>query len=339
VEVSLFVVDEAHCISEWGHDFRPDFTRLGDYRKALGEPVTLALTATATPSVQADILKQLHLPSETLQIVDDIDRPQLEISCLDVHGLDAKVRAFVALHHLYVGAKIVYFSLVTSLEAFSRELKKLNLQHSVYHGQLPTSLRKRVQSDFLKDEAAVMLATPAFGLGVHKSDVRAVIHAEVPGSIEAFYQEVGRAGRDGQLAHGILLYDEDDVAIQMDFLKWANPDPGFIHSVYNLIANNPDRVKAEGLEYLRGQLLFYHSRDYRLETAINILERNGCLRMEGEEMWIALESPSGDFMDEDLFAKRLKGQQKKLLQMVQLTKSPDMKLRILEYFKNDDSLS
>ncbi|MBY0315591.1 MAG: RecQ family ATP-dependent DNA helicase [Bdellovibrionales bacterium] len=344
LKVSLFVVDEAHCISEWGHDFRPDFTRLGDYREQLGNPVTLAVTATATQSVQKDILQQLRLPAETVVVNDDIDRPNLSISCLDLHGIESKIRAFIGLHHQYPGSKIVYFSLITSLENFSRELRKLNIPHRVYHGQLPPPVRKRHQQEFLSDAQGIMLATPAFGLGINKPDVRAVIHGEIPGSIEAFYQEVGRAGRDGQPAQGILLYDEDDVTIQMDFLKWANPEPEFVRSVYHLLANNPERVKAEGLDFMRQQLHFYHSRDYRLETALNLLERNGNI-LGGRpndgamEDWTVIEPPQGEWMDVEYHDKRLKGQQRKLLQMVQLTRAEDMKSDILKYFAKDDLLS
>ena len=339
LKISLFVVDEAHCISEWGHDFRPDFTRLGDYRETLGRPVTLAVTATATQSVQHDILKQLRLPDDTTVINDNIDRPNLSISCIDLHGIEGKIRAFVGLHHQIPGAKIVYFSLITSLESFSRELRKLNLPHWVYHGQLPPPLRKRNQSEFLSEEHGLMLATPAFGLGINKPNVRAVIHAEIPGSIEAFYQEIGRAGRDGAPAQGVLLYDEDDATIQMDFLKWANPEPEFIRSVYHLLANNSARVKAEGLDFMRQQLHFYHSRDYRLETALNLLERNGNIQGDSPENWVVIEPPQGEWMDPVYYDKRLKGQQKKLLQMIQLTRAENIKTEILKYFAADETLA
>jgi ATP-dependent DNA helicase RecQ len=188
----------------------------------------------------------------------------------------------------------------------------------------------------------LMLATPAFGLGINKADIRVVFHGEIPGSIEAYFQEAGRAGRDGLDAYSYLFYEEDDVSIQMDFLKWASPEPEFIMRVYRLLENNKDQVKAGGLDYLRKQLNFYNSRDYRLETALNLLERYGFIEVQRTAKWpewVCIEEPQGELLDPVLYEKRLKQQQKKLLQMVQLTKNEDMSSTIEEYFKNEDPLS
>lgn len=330
-QVDLFVVDEAHCISEWGHDFRPDFSRLGEIRQKLGEPCTLALTATATKEVQADILKQLNMTSAPIFNAGAF-RENLRLQTVEVYGHDEKVRSFVGLHYQHVGAKIVYFSLISSLEKFSRDLQKLNIEHGVYHGQLPDNVRRRSQEAFLRDHQGLILATPAFGLGINKPDIRVVVHGEVPASIEAYYQEVGRAGRDGEEAHGFLLYDGDDVAIQMDFLKWASPEPEFILRVYQLLDYNMDKVRAGGLDYMRGQLLFYHQRDFRLETALNQLERFGFIEGKDAKTWKCVETPTGELVDSELHKKRLVQQQKKLLQMIELTKLPDPSDKIREYF-------
>ncbi len=329
--VELFVIDEAHCISEWGHDFRPDYSRLGEIRKKLGNPCTLALTATATKEVQKDIVEQLQIAAGQVFAAGAF-RDNLLLQTVEVYGHDEKVRAFVGIHHQHPGAKIIYFALISTLENFSRDLQKLSIVHSVYHGQLPDNLRRRSQEGYLHDPNGLILATPAFGLGINKSDIRVVVHGEVPSSIEAYYQEVGRAGRDGLAAHGYLLYDADDVAIQMDFLKWSSPEPEFIFRVYSLLEYNMDKVRAGGLDYMRGQLLFYHQRDFRLETALNQLERFGFIEGKDAKTWNCLEYPNGELVDEQLHKKRLVQQQKKLLQMIELTKVPDPSPTIKEYF-------
>lgn len=330
-QIELFVIDEAHCISEWGHDFRPDYSRLGDIRKKLGDPCTLALTATATKEVQKDIVEQLQIEAGHVFDAGAI-RENLFLQTVEVYGHDEKVRAFIGIHHQNPGAKIIYFALISTLERFSRDLQKLSIVHSVYHGQLPDNLRRRSQEGYINDPNGLILATPAFGLGINKSDIRVVVHAEVPASIEAYYQEVGRAGRDGTAAHGYLLYDADDVAIQMDFLKWSSPEPEFIFRVYSLLEYNMDKVRAGGLDYMRGQLLFYHQRDFRLETALNQLERFGFIEGKDAKTWKCLEYPSGELVDEQLHKKRLVQQQKKLLQMIELTKMGDPNIAIKEYF-------
>ncbi len=319
-QISLFAVDEAHCISTWGHDFRPDYSRLGDYRKLLGNPVTLALTATATPDVQKDILKQLDLVNIPI-FNEGLKRPGLAVSVLDVHGLDEKTRAAIMFRHQYPGPAIIYFSLIQTLRKFSEQLSRLGLSHLIYHGQLHDRDRRRSQEIFKTSMDALMLATPAFGLGVDKENVRLLLHAEIPGSLEAYYQEIGRAGRDQQSAECVLLYDADDVSIQMDFMKWANPDPGFIQSVYNLIERNLARARAEGLDYLREQMNFYNSRDFRIETAVNLLERWGSLEgQRSSREWQPVQSPPLEYLDRKLYEAQMRMQRHKLLEMVSFAK-------------------
>ncbi|MBX9769426.1 MAG: RecQ family ATP-dependent DNA helicase [Bdellovibrionales bacterium] len=338
VNVPLLAVDEAHCISEWGGDFRPDYSRILEMRQFLKNPPVLALTATATPQNQLEILLQLGMGSDPSQIfAQDLRRPNLALSVLSVHGLDDKLRALVGLFHQNPGPKVVYCSLISTLRKISDGLHRLGISHLTYHGDLDDRARRRNQEAFMSGTCELILATPAFGLGINKADLRAVFHAEIPGRLEAYYQEVGRAGRDGLPAKGVVLYDPDDVSIQMDFLKWANPDPGFIQTVYRWIEKEPLRVKTEGLDFLRAQLNFYNRRDYRLETSLNLLERWGSIQWNRETRGLdvtAVEAPSGEWIAENHTQARLKSDQSALLQMVQYAEMATgcRMLRILEYF-------
>lgn len=317
--VGLLAVDEAHCVSQWGHDFRPDYTRIREIRELLGDPTTLAATATATNEVQKDILEQVGVSEDGgFLMVDRLERKNLHLNVLDVYGLDEKVRAAIALRFQNPGPGIIYFALISTLEKFSAELRKLNIPHLVYHGQLPDKLRKRNQDLFIKGEEPLVLATPAFGLGVDKSNVRMVLHAEIPGSLEAYFQEVGRAGRDGEVSYCGLLYDQDDVSIQMEFNKWSTPDPSFLRQIHVLIERNFDRLKMEGLDFLRSELNFYNKKDFRVETALNLLERWDCIHRDNKsrEIRVTGEIPE-QYLDDQDYEKRSRGLNQKLLAIVQ----------------------
>lgn len=320
-KLSLLAVDEAHCISQWGHDFRPDYSRLAEFRAQLGDPPTLALTATATPVVQKDIVSQLGFTSESMPVFHHgLERDNLALGVLEVYGLEAKVRSLIGLRHRFQGAGIIYFALISTLEKVSLELGRLGISHFVYHGQLPDSSRRRALREFLASPDSWMLATPAFGLGINKADVRTVVHAEIPGSIEAYYQEVGRAGRDGEPAWCALLWDQDDVTIQTDFVNWATPEPGFISALYELLERRSDEFQAQGVEFLRRQMNYYNSRDYRVETALNLLERWGCLEGEGRALRL-MRPPTGEELSDLTAGARRRSLQQKLFEMVQMVSS------------------
>lgn len=319
--LKLLTIDEAHCISTWGHDFRLDYSRLGDHRARLGNPQTLALTATATKTTQEDILRELRIESgET--IVSSIWRPNLAIEVLETSGLDEKIQAFVMNRHLHPGPAIIYFSLIQTLKKFSDEIARLGFVHSVYHGQLADRNRKREQEEFLSGQTDLMLATPAFGLGIDKPDVRLLMHAEVPGSMEAYYQEIGRAGRDGEASTCAVFYDRDDVSIQSDFVKWSTPDPGFIQSVLNLISRNEMRARQEGFDYLRSQMNFYNRRDFRVETSVSLLERWGALEGREPREWKVVGEIPEEYLDQDRYKRSLKHREEKLYRLVQFLDSP-----------------
>lgn len=334
-QLSLFAVDEAHCISLWGHDFRPDYSRLGEVRRALGSPLTLALTATATAEVQNDIVRSLDADMEILS--SGLERPNLSLNVLETFGWEEKTSVLVEELSQKPGTTIVYFSLIESLREVSRQLQKKGLSHLVYHGDLPSDHRRGNLKKFMRDSAPLMLATPAFGLGIDRPDVRLLVHMELPGSLEAYFQEVGRAGRDGLPSRGLLLCDEEqDVAIQMEFLKWGNPEASFLRRLYTLIEGRRSEVDQGGFDFLREQMSFKNRRDYRVEAGVNILERWGCLEKSSESPfgWVAIEPPTDQRVADEKMPERLKKLNMKLLQILRWVKDEDdcRMSRILDYF-------
>jgi len=322
-EISLLAIDEAHCISQWGQDFRPEYSRLGEIRAELGHPPVIALTATATPEVQVDICHQLEVSVGEIEVtVSGIERENLAVHVHDLYGLDQKIQHIVALRHSVPGPAIVYFSLISTLEKVSQEISRLNLEHLTYHGQLNAKNRHKQQKLFLEGESELMLATPAFGLGIDKSDIRLVVHAEIPNSLESYYQEIGRAGRDSRASQTHLLFDNEDVSIQMDFIKWSTPEPDFIVKVWQLLKDKPQRVLQEGREFLREQMLFYHKRDFRLETALNMLERWEVIEVNPKnpkDIKVLGEIPE-DLLLNTQFESRRKNLNNKLYQLLEWAK-------------------
>lgn len=320
--VSLLAVDEAHCISEWGHDFRPDYTRLKEIRTVLKNPVTVALTATATPDVQKDIIYQLGLnDNEVHQIHEGIDRPNLFLQVESLWGEDKKLQTILNLLEQYKGSGIIYFVLIKDLSSMSELLLRKGIKHLVYHGDLDAFRRKSRQNQFMNNDNQLVLATNAFGMGIDKENIRFVIHAQIPGSLEAYYQEIGRAGRDGKDSICTLLYDEQDLNIQLEFMKWNNPNAEFYHRAYQLLQSDIERVNGEGMDYFKEQLTYKNRRDYRAETVLGILDRWGVIEgdIEHKNLRIVSELPS-ELSDQDYLDIKLKNEQQKLYKMMMYAK-------------------
>jgi ATP-dependent DNA helicase RecQ len=336
INISLLAVDEAHCISEWGHDFRPDYSRIAEFRKIIGNPLTIALTATATAEVQKDIIEKLNVKKDEIEVFHQgIERPNLRLEAIDIFDEKEKYSAIISVLNNYSGSGIIYFALIQTLEKFSQLLRDKGFYHGVYHGKLPDKQRKQMQRDFLNGKQKLILATNAFGMGIDKPDIRFVIHAEIPSSIEAYYQEIGRAGRDGKDSLCALLYNQEDLYTQMEFIKWSNPGADFYSALYDLLQRDLAAVNSvDGIEFLREQMNFKNRKDFRIETVMGMLDRYGVTEgsMDNRDLIIINGLPD-ELQDEKELKQKLLNDNKKLLSVVNYFRGDNCRrVFISEYF-------
>ncbi len=331
VAISLLAIDEAHCLSQWGHDFRPDYGQLGEVRRGLGDPPTLALTATATPQVQADILRVLRL-QDARTFHTGIERKNLY---LEVHAVHSREDKLARLHEILAatgGPGIVYFALIQELLRVEELLQRQGLHPLVYHGDLSASERKEQQARFLASADTLILATNAFGLGVDKPDIRCIVHWQIPRTLEAYYQEIGRAGRDGKGALCDLLYLEEDIAIQRDFCEWANPGRELLRGVVQQLASAGERLQTLDLETLKALFLVKQRRDGRVDTCLRLLRTAGCCSGELGRDFAWLRTPS----EEELAAWTPEGKRERdltgLLAMVRYAQATGCRKQVVHAY-------
>ncbi len=275
--VSLLAIDEAHCISEWGHDFRPSYRRVRDIREKLGSPPTLALTATATPEVRRDIARVLDLRDPEV-VLTGFDRPNLRWHVVRTKNDSEKDGTLVDILARHDGVAIVYAATRKTVDRVAHVLNRGGVRAEAYHAGLDDSRRREVQDAFMSEQLRAIVATNAFGMGIDKRNVRLVVHHAMPGSLEAYYQEAGRAGRDGEAADCYLLHAFQDRFTHEFFIKAACPERDVVTAVYYAACNRADAdgslsLDAAGLaSAAKGKVS-----DREAESSLRILTAAGAL--------------------------------------------------------------
>ncbi len=349
LEIDLLAVDEAHCISKWGYDFRPAYRRIPEAHKAVGAPPVLATTATATPRVQQDIRKQLQLVRME-QIVKGFNRPNLYLEVEPVESIYAKRELLADFFADFSppGSAIVYVGTRDeTIEVADFLENRTGLTCRSYHGGMGKERRKAIQRDFLADRAPVMVATNAFGMGIDKPNIRVVVHYRFPGTVEAYYQEAGRAGRDGKPARCLLFYRPADKELQEWFIRNDAPGRKELFRLYDVLLDLKDDSPLP--ESAGGKLVYLPETlrqlcdltDVQLQTGLSLLEQAGWIEdcgYRGPKRYLKLRQENQDQLKTVLgrVRKRRRQKREKLRKMVKYAKIDTCRREyILDYFGDD----
>ena len=315
-KLALLAVDEAHCISQWGHDFRPDYARLGRFRAMLGMPPTIALTATATHAVRQDIIEQLQLRSPRVFITGFV-RPNLRYEVQLPYGKGRKERLLAEFLQDSPGSGIVYASARKRCEEVAENIRQtMGRSAVVYHAGMSSEERRLAQDKFMQGQCDIVVATTAFGMGIDKPDVRFVVHYNLPGTLEGYYQEAGRAGRDGLPSRCLLLYSYSDRRIQEFFIESAYPARDVVEKVYDYLR----RIDRELIELTQQEIKESLALQISAEgvgACEQLLEQAGVLeRLESRENMARVKLDSDLPTLVDLLPRQAKAQ-RRLLQAIE----------------------
>lgn len=344
VNIALFAVDEAHCLSQWGHDFRPDYLRLGKAVEELGCPQMLALTATATPEVRTDIQNTLQLRDPFVS-VRGFSRPNLSLTITHTEKARDKYERLKAIVKQWQTG-IIYCATRKKVEEVAGLLSEWSIKAIAYHGGMDEKERARAQNRFMEKKVGVAVATNAFGMGIDRSDVRFVIHFELPGSIEAYYQEAGRAGRDGEPSHCELFFNYADTRTQEFFIDGSNPTFETIRDVYQSLlswADNANEVQAS-IEDIADRVGVKNSMS--VGSAMSLLGRQGYIerydipgkRIRGTRLLRPDVLARNLDLDRKAIVEKDKRDRSKLKAMVEMCYADKCRqVNILQYFGEPDA--